>query len=69
MKKLATMLFASAIALSLSMPVFAKKHEKKAPAATASTEQGQAHHKHAKKKGATEGKKEGQQETAPAPKQ
>jgi flagellar biosynthesis/type III secretory pathway M-ring protein FliF/YscJ len=68
MKKLVTMFFALAVALSLSVPVFAKHHEKKAKAAAASAEQDQAHAKHAKQKGATEGKKEGQQETAPAPK-
>jgi hypothetical protein len=68
MRKIVTLLCAFAVALSLSVPVFAKHHEKKAKAAAASTEQGQTHAKHAKKKGATEGKKEGQQETAPAPK-
>ena len=69
MKKLVTLFFALAVALSLSVPVFAKNHEKKAKASTASTEQSQAHTKHAKKKGATEGKKEGQQGSTPAPKQ
>ena len=69
MKKFVTMLFALAVALSLSVPVFAKGQEKKAKASTASTEHSQAHAKHAKKKGTTEGKKEGQQSSTPAPKQ
>ena len=62
MKKLLTLLFAFAVAFSLTMPTFAKKDEKKE--ATATTE-GKAHKKHAKKKGATKGKKEGQLGTSP----
>ena len=69
MRKIVTLLCAFVVALSLSVPVFAKHHEKHAKGAAASAEQGEAHAKHAKKKGATEGKKEGQQESAPAPKQ
>jgi hypothetical protein len=66
MKKVITTLSALAIAISLSAPMFAKEHAKKSKGAAATTEQGQAHTKHAKKKGATEGKKAGQQETTPA---
>jgi hypothetical protein len=67
MKKLLTVLFTLAIALSLGMPAFAKKGEKKET--TTTLEHGKAHKKHAKKKGATQGQKEGQQEQQPAPKQ
>jgi len=63
MKKLLTLLFALAVACSLSTPTFATKDEKKEAAAGS---EGQAHKKHAKKKGATKGKKEGQQGTTPA---
>lgn len=66
MKKVITTLSALAIAFSLSAPLFAKHHEKKSKEAAATTEQGPAHKKHAKKKGATEGQKAGPQETAPA---
>lgn len=63
MKKLLTLLFAFAVACSLSAPTFATKDEKKEAAGT--TSEGKAHKKHAKKKGTTKGKKEGQQGTAP----
>lgn len=52
MKKVLTLLFAFAVAFSLSTPTFAKKDEKKEAAATS--------------EGAAQGKKEGQQGTAPA---
>lgn len=67
MKKLLTLLFALAVACSLSTPTFATKDEKKDEKKEAAAgSEGQAHKKHAKKKGATKGKKEGQQGTTPA---
>jgi hypothetical protein len=63
MKRLLTLFFAFAVTCSVSAQTFAKKDEKKEAAATS---EGKAHRKHAKKKRATEGKKEGQQGTAPA---
>ena len=63
MKKLLTFLLTVAVAFSLTMPTLAKKGEKKESSATS---EGKAHKKHAKKKGATKGKKEGQQGTSPA---
>ncbi len=69
MKKLLTLLATFAVAVSLAMPVYAKKGEKGEKGGkkeTASTTQhGKAHEKHAKKKGATKGEKEGQEETNP----
>jgi len=67
MKNLLTVLCTLAVALSLGMPAFAKKGEKKETATT--SQHSKAHHKHAKKKGATEGKKEGQQGQEPTPQQ
>ncbi len=67
MKRLLTLFVALVVAGSLAMPVYAqKKGGKKAAAATG--EHGKAHEKHAKKKGATEGKKKGQQGTTPSEK-
>ena len=63
LKKLLTLLFTFAVAFSLTTPTFAKKGGKKESAAT--SKEGKAHKKHAKKKGATKGKKEGQQGTSP----
>lgn len=60
MKKLVTVLSAIAVALALTNPVFAKKHEKKSTETASSASQSKAHMKHAKKKGGTEGKKQGQ---------
>ncbi len=61
MKKLFTVLCTLAVACAMAMPVYAKKGEKKDQgAAAASTSKGKAHTMHAKKKGATEGKKKGQ---------
>ena len=65
MKKLLTLLATVAVAVSLAMPVFAQKEGKKPKETASSSEYGQAHKKHAKKKGATEGKKEGQEGTTP----
>ncbi len=62
MRRFLTTLFALAVAASLSIPAFAKQKSKDT---SATTEQGQAHKKHAKKKGTTEGKKKGQEGTAP----
>jgi hypothetical protein len=59
MKKFFTLIAALAIATSLSMPAFAKKHSKK-ESATSSMSRSKKHKKHAKKKGATEGQKKGQ---------
>lgn len=63
MKKFLTVLFAISVATSLAMPVFAKKHHKKSKDTDTTLEStsGKAHKKHAKKKGATEGQKEGQE--------
>jgi hypothetical protein len=70
MKKLLTLLCTIAVAFALTLPVFAKAQGKgkgKAHKEAATTsEHGQAHEKHAKKKGATEGKKKGQQGTNPS---
>lgn len=66
MKKLLTLLATFAVAVSLAMPVYAKKGEKGGKKETASTTQhGKAHEMHGKKKGATKGKKEGQEGTNP----
>ena len=65
MKKLLALVFAVAVAFSLSTPTFAMKDEKEKKEG-ATTSEGKEHKKHAKKKGATKGKKEGQQGTAPA---
>jgi hypothetical protein len=54
MKKLTTLLATLAIAFTLSAPVFAKRHHPK------KKEHKKAHVLHAKKKGATKGKKKGQ---------
>ena len=67
MKKFLTVLFAVAFSTTLAMPAFARKHHKKSKDtdSTMQSDSGKAHKKHAKKKGATEGQKEGQE----APKQ
>lgn len=63
MKKLLTLLSVIAVACALSVPAFASqgkgkgKEEKKE---ATSAPHGKAHKEHAKKKGATEGKKKGQ---------
>lgn len=61
MKKLLTLFATFAVALSLTMPAFAKHGKKSTDTAG---EQGKAHKKHAKKKGAKKGKKEGQEGTS-----
>lgn len=68
MKKILTLLFTLTVALSLAMPASAvrwpfhlHKHAK-----SEATENGKAHEQHAKKKGATEGKKKGQKGSSPA---
>ena len=68
MKKVLTALTILAVAASLSVPAFAKHHKKSKDAAT-TTETSKAHMKHSKKKGATVGQKQGQQETAPSTQQ
>lgn len=61
MKKLFTVLCTLAVACAMAMPVYAKKGGKKSEESAASTtSKGKAHTMHAKKKGATEGKKKGQ---------
>ncbi len=62
MKRIVTLLCALTIASALSAPAFAKKGPtaQKDEAASSSTTKGKSHKMHAKKKGATEGKKEGQ---------
>lgn len=65
MRKFFTVMFTFAVALALAMPVSAKwPHKKKSNAQT--TETGSAHTKHSKKKGATKGKKKGQQAENPS---
>ena len=66
MKKLFTLLATLAVAVSLAMPVYAKGQEKGKEAAAPGAHHAKAHRMHAKKKGATKGKKEGQEGTAPA---
>jgi hypothetical protein len=68
MKKLFTLLATLAVAVSLAMPVYANGQEKgkEAAAPAAGSHHAKAHRMHAKKKGATKGKKEGQEGTAPA---
>lgn len=69
MKKLLSLLCTIAVALALATPVFAKGQAnpkgKANKEAVTSTHRGKAHHMRAKKKGATEGKKKGQQATNP----
>ncbi len=67
MKKILTVLFTLTVALSLAMPAWAvrwplhlHKHAK-----SEATENGKAHEQHAKKKGATKGKKQGQEGATP----
>ena len=70
MKKFMTLLSTVALACMLAMPVFARAKSPKAPKAQETTtavnkKAKKAHHKHAKKNGAKEGKKTGQQATTP----
>ncbi len=66
MKKLLTLLSTAALACSLAMPVFARaKSSPKAQGTTAVHKTRKAHRKHARKHGATKGKKMGQQGTTP----
>jgi hypothetical protein len=69
MKKLLASVATLALAFTLASPAFAKKTKKNAKAETATTKQstskGKMHLFHAKKKGATKGKKKGQQGTNP----
>ena len=58
MKKLFTLLTTLAVAFSLTMPVYAKGGRKKSDT---TGHKGKAHMQHAKKKGATKGEKEGQE--------
>ncbi len=62
MKRFLTLLCTLSIACALSAPAFAKKGPKgqKDESASASTTKGKSHKMHAKKKGSSEGKKEGQ---------
>lgn len=59
MKKLFILMSTLAIAVAMTIPVSAapKKHKSEAASTTGTTE---AHAKHSKKKGSTEGKKKGQ---------
>lgn len=67
MKKMVTLFCTLAVALSLSAPLLAARgrKDKDKKESAASTETGKAHEKHAKKKGATKGKKEGQEGSNP----
>ena len=58
MKKLFTVMCTLAVAFALALPVSAKTHKSKSEKTTATTK---AHTMHSKKKGATKGKKSGQQ--------
>ncbi len=62
MKRIVTLLCALTIACALSVPAFAKKGSKgkKQEATNSTTQKGKSHKMHAKKKGSTEGNKEGQ---------
>ena len=60
MKKFFSLFAVLAIAMTLSMPAFAKIHGKKHHSTTSSSTNGKKHTKHSKKKGATEGQKKGQ---------
>ncbi len=69
MKKILTILFTLTVALSLAMPASAIRwplHLHKHAKSEATTDNGKAHDPHAKKKGATEGKKKGQKGSNPA---
>jgi hypothetical protein len=68
MKKILTLLFTLTVALSLAMSAWAIRwpfHLHKHAKAEATTDNTKAHDLHAKKKGATKGKKEGQEGTNP----
>jgi hypothetical protein len=68
MKKAFTLFCTLVVALALALPASAKKHNsKKGEKAEVSQTNGKAHKKHASKKGASKGKKEGQQGAAPGP--
>lgn len=60
MKKLFALMCTLVVAFALSIPVFAKSHKSKKES-TSVTETSKAHVKHSKKKGATKGKKKGQE--------
>ena len=64
-KKLFTLLFTLAVATAMAMPASAKWIHKKKKDNAETTETTKAHKKHSKKKGATEGSKEGQQDSNP----
>lgn len=64
MRKLVTLMATLAVAFALAIPASAK-HNKSKKESASTTETGNAHAKHAKKKGATEGKKKGQEGANP----
>jgi hypothetical protein len=65
MKKLFTLFATLAVALSLTMPVYAKFGRKKSDTTGHKDKsKGKAHQHHAKGKGATKGEKEGQEPPA-----
>lgn len=64
MKKSLCLLFTLTVALAMAMPASARWHLHKHKSEAA--ENGKAHEKQAKKKGAIKGQKEGQEATTPA---
>jgi hypothetical protein len=65
MKKTLCLLFTLTVALALAVPASAMHWPLHKHGKSQAIENGKAHEKHAKKKGATKGKKEGQEGTAP----
>jgi hypothetical protein len=63
MKKFLTLLFTVMVASALAVPASAKLFHRNKKQNAESSEQGKAHKKHSKKKGATEGMKTGQEGT------
>ena len=65
MKKTLCLLFTLTVALLLAMPASAVRWPLHKHGKSEATEHGKSHQKHAKKKGATQGEKEGQEGTNP----
>ena len=68
MKKTLSLLLALTVVCSLAMLTFAQEKKGKGKESATASQTGKAHEKNAKKKGATEGKKKGQQGLAPGEK-
>ncbi len=65
MRKLLTLMCTAAVAFALAIPVSAKTHKSSKKENASTTATSDAHAKHAKKKGATKGKKTGQEGQTP----